>query len=149
MTTQLNTLIRLRKYEVDRSRSQLAVISQQEQAWDRRLAELDGQIELHRGQLADLSHTGRLNIDAIRLRQQHLRQLAAQRVELLARQATARGETQEYRNRLIAADQRLQVAETLRDRALRESQSQIERQETRESEEAWQATAHAPEADSQ
>lgn len=148
MTTQLNTLIRLRQYEVDRSRSQLAVISQQEQAWGCRLAELDGQIELHRSQLADLSHSGRLNIDAIRLRQQYLQQLATQRVELLARQATAQRETQEYRDRLIAADQRLQVAEKLRDRALRESQSQLERQETAESEEAWQATARAPEPDS-
>jgi flagellar export protein FliJ len=147
MTTQLTTLIRLRQYEVDRGRTQLAIFTQQESLLAERLVGLDQQAELHRSQLSVLSRCGQLNIDAIRLRQQYLQLLSSQRDQLLADVQAARLATAQCRERLIAADQRLQVAEKLRERALREGQLRFERQETQSNDDVWQLLSHPASAD--
>lgn len=141
MTAQLNTLVRLRQYEVDRGQIQLAMVLQQERALAERVAALDRQVELHRTQLSTLSRCGQLNIDAIRLRQQYLRLLATQRLELQVQLEAAQELTQEHRGRLVAADQRLKTAEQLRERVLQDAVAQRVRQETIDCEEAWRVTA--------
>ena len=123
MTTQLNTLVRLRQYELDRSQLQLANLIRSECGVAERLEELDDQAARHRSQLSELSRHGQINIDAIRLRHGYLQLLAARRVELIAEYGAAQSATRQQRERLLAADQRLQVAEKLRDRALGESQA--------------------------
>ena len=130
MTSQLNTLVRLRQYEVDRGRAQLAALAATEHEFSDRLATLTYQIELHRHQLASLSQHGRLNIDAIRLRQQYLQLLGRQQQDLSAELAAAREAVEQHRERLIAADQRLRVAEKLRERALDKAAATQLRQES-------------------
>lgn len=141
MTAQLTTLIRLRQYEVDRGQVQLATVLQQERALAERMAAVDQQTEVHRAQLSALSRCGQLNINAIRLRQQYLQLLAAQRGELLAQLETAQRATQEHRGRLVAADQRLKIAEQLRERVLRDAAAQRVRQESLDCEEAWRTSS--------
>jgi flagellar protein FliJ len=143
MTAQLTTLIRLRQYEVDHGQLQLAGLLQQEQALLQRLAETDGQSDRHRSQLAELTRAGLLNINAIRLRRQYLQQLTEQREMLRSEVAIAQAATDECRKRLIAADQRLQVAEKLRERALAAAQLQSEQQAARDCEDAWRTASRS------
>lgn len=137
MTAQLNALLRLRQYEVDRFQSQLAVAILQEQSLAERLQDLDRQREQQRVELSKLTRQGQLNIDALRLRQRHLQFLTDQRLTCHAEFEAAALVTQQQRAVLVAADQRRQVVEKLRERLVQEVQTQQQRIETRELEEAW------------
>ncbi len=137
MTAQLNTLLRLRQYEVDRCQSQLAVALLHEQTLADRLQDLDRQREQQRVELSQLTRQGQLNIDALRLRQRHLQSLTEQRLVLQADFDAAALVTQQQRAALVAADQRRQVVEKLRERLVQEAQIQQQRAEARELEEAW------------
>ena len=137
MTAQLNALLRLRQYEVDRFQSQLAVAILHEQSLAERLQDLDRQREQQRVELSTLTRQGQLNIDALRLRQRHLQFLTDQRLTCQAELEAAALVTQQQRAVLVAADQRRQVVEKLRERLVQEVQTQQQRIETRELEEAW------------
>ena len=137
MTAQLNTLLRLRQYEVDRCQSQLAVALLHEQTLADRLQDLDRQREQQRAELSVLTRQGQLNIDALRLRQRHLQSLTEQRSALQADFDAAALVTQQQRAALVAADQRRQVVEKLRERLVNEAQTQQQGAEARELEEAW------------
>lgn len=137
MTAQLNTLLRLRQYEVDRCQSQLAIAMLHEQSLADRLTELDRQLEQQRADLSLLTRLGQLNIDALRLRQRHVQHLAAQRLQAQTEFEAAAQSTQQHRAALIAADQRRQIIEKLRERLLREAQGQQRRGAAAELEQAW------------
>lgn len=139
MTAQLNTLIRLRQYDVDRGQIQLASLQQQERELLGALEEMDRHIEHQRSDMDTLSSAGQLNIDALRLRWQYVQQLITRRTELQTRVSAAQANTRECRARLVAADQRLQVVKKLRERALAAERVQDVKQDAIETEEAWQA----------
>lgn len=141
MTSQLNSLVRLRQYELERERAQLARFMEQGRLLTQKTQELERQIELQRAELSRLSHTGQINIDGIRLRQQYLQMLAAQRVKLQGELAAAEQTTAQHRERLIAADQRLHVAEKLRERALHDMEIIQQKQTLLEHNEAWLGAA--------
>lgn len=141
MTAQLNMLIRLRQYEVDRGQIQLAMVLQQERALAEQVAALDQQAEIHRTQLSGLCRCGQLDIAAMRLRQQYLQLLAAQRSELQTQFDVAQRVTQEHRGRLLAADQRLKIAEQLREAALHDASTQRVRRETLDCEDSWRISS--------
>lgn len=143
MTAQLKTLIRLRQYEVDRGQIQLTTVLQQERVLAERVAAVDQQVGIHRTQLSVLSRAGQLNIDAIRLRQQYLHLLAAQRHELVVQLEDAKRVTQEHRRSLLAADQRLKIAEQLRERVIQDAVAQRLRQDAVDCEEAWRISSRS------
>lgn len=137
MTAQLNTLLRLRQHDVDRCQSQLAVARLHEQTLADRLQDLDRQRDQQRSELSLLTRQGQLNINALRLRQRHLQLLTDQLSTCQAESAAAAVATQEHRAALVAADQKRQVVEKLRERLVQATQTQQQRSETRELEEAW------------
>ena len=137
MTAQLNTLLRLRQYEVDRCRSQLAARLMAERTAMERLAELEQQRTQERRDLSMLTRQGQLNIEALRLRQRHLELLAADTAALQVEFTALHQATEQQRELLVQADQRKQVVEKLRERLLQESQQHAERQANRELEDGW------------
>jgi flagellar export protein FliJ len=139
MTAQLNTLLRLRQYDVDRSQSQLAAAILLEQALKERLLDLNRQCEQQRAELSTLTREGQLNIDALRLRQEHLKRLNDQQSAVRAELATAGEAIQLQQTSLVAADQRRQVVEKLRERQLQEAQQQSRRADARELDEVCRA----------
>lgn len=139
MTAQLNTLLRLRQYEVDRCRSQLAAQQNAERVLSERLAVLEQQREHARRDLALLTRQGQLNIEALRLRQRHLDLLAADAAALQTELSALQEATARQRDLLVQADQRQQVVERLRERLLREAQQLVDRQSDLDLESAWRA----------
>lgn len=139
MSTQLNTLLRLRQYEVDRCQSQLAAAILVEQALKDRLYDIDRQREQQRAELSTFTCEGQLNIDALRRRQQHLQHLNEQQSAVRAEFESAAEVTLLQRATLVAADQRRQVIEKLRARQLQEVQQQVRRADARELDEASRA----------
>lgn len=139
MTAQLNTLLRLRQYEVDRCRSQLAARQNAERVLNERLAGLEQQREHARRDLALLTRQGQLNIEALRLRQRHLDVLAADAAALQTELSALQEATARQRDLLVQADQRQQVVEKLRERVLREAQQLSDRQSDLDLESAWHA----------
>ena len=137
MTAQLNTLLRLRQYEVDRCRSHLAARLMAERTALERLAELEQQRAQERRDLSMLTRQGQLNIDALRLRQRHLELLVADAAALQVELTAMQRATEQQRELLVQADQRKQVVEKLRERLLQESQQHAERQANRDLEDAW------------
>lgn len=132
MTAQLNTLLRLRQYEVDRCQSQLAEAILCERDVVERMAGIDRQREIQRQELAALTRQGQLNIYAVRIRQRHLQYLTDQQGGLRAELIAAEQATRQRRDLLLAADQRRQVVEKLRERLLQESQTRLSRNQSRD-----------------
>jgi len=132
MTAQLNTLLRLRQYEVDRCQSQLAAAILLEQSLQDRLHELDRQRDQQRAELSALTREGQLNIDALQRRQQHLQHLNDQQSAVQSEFDTAAEVTQLQRTALVGADQRRQVIEKLLERQMQEAQQQSRRADARE-----------------
>jgi len=137
MTAQLNTLLRLRQFDVDRCQSQLAAAIVQERTLLDCWQVLGKQCEQQRADLETLTRNGPLNVDALRLRQRHLQLLKEQQSRAAAEVAAATKSTEQCRIALVAADQRRQVVEKLRERLLHETRFQLHRTESRELEEAW------------
>ncbi|MES2788192.1 MAG: hypothetical protein V4719_01130 [Planctomycetota bacterium] len=139
MTAQLQTLLRLRQYEVDRCQSRLAAAVLHERTLAHQLQDLSRQQEQQQAELSALTQHGHLNIEALQLRQRHRQFLAEQRISLQAEFEAAATATQENRASLVAADQQRQVVEKLRERVAQAAQTQLRRTEARELEEAWRA----------
>lgn len=133
MTAQLNTLLRLRQYEVDRCQSQLAAAILCEQDVAERMTAVNRQRERQQQELAALTSRGQLNIDAVRIRQRHLHYLTDQHDKLRSGYEVAEQATRQRRELLLAADQRRQVVEKLRERLRLESQARQSRTQARDS----------------
>ena len=121
MTAQLNTLLRLRQYEVDRCQSQLASALRLERTLQDRVLDLDRQRDQQREEITELTRQSQLNIEAFRLRQRHFQTLTEQRVEAQLELETATQIAQQQRAALVTADQQRQVIEKLQARRVHES----------------------------
>lgn len=131
------SLLTLRENERDLRRQFLAEAMRQVEKLELRRRALEGTRQLQLDEMRQLGAPGEVQVDGATARRAYAGQVTAWILEIDQDLQTARHNLEVRRQELVLADQQVRVLENLRDKQLAEYQSEAERRDARQLEEAW------------
>jgi flagellar export protein FliJ len=129
---RLATLLRLREADRDERRTQLADAQRAEDIVRARVGEIDGELGRLRGEAAQLSKPGVVNVDELMEIERYELLLAAERQAALQQQKLVTEEVERRRSALVTADREVRVLERLRETGHERHRQEADRQERKQ-----------------